>query len=271
MVAWLAPVLGGIASSVAGSILGSGDQRTQESIDLQKLVRDAQAAGFNPLTALQATGGRGWGSTVSSNDLDFGDMAAAAIMQGFGDYWTQKQTRDLQTSQKALVDAQTQSLRADMSARSNPGKVGPVGGGYQDMTPNPFKPQNDNPFTAHERDTTAPIVDVNNVRPELARVPSGKYAGRYVVSALGKHYVLPKNTPTATLEELQGGLISEGDAVLNYLRENATRVYVDDRHQKGLVYHSRPKPSERQLQTLFEGYEDAAKDQTGYVPRWSAP
>lgn len=112
----LAAIGGSVLSSVAGKLLNrSGSSRTeqQQSVDLKKMVADAQEAGFNPLTVLQATGGQGWGGTsqVSSQDFDFGSILAGAALTGFADYFGGEQERRFNEAQIDLVKAQTQSFR----------------------------------------------------------------------------------------------------------------------------------------------------------------
>lgn len=114
--ALLKPVLGAVAGSLGSSLLSKSrsSQTSQESLDLNKLVKDAQAAGFNPLTVLQATGGRGFGGTsqASSSDFDVGSMAAGAALSGIGDYFANDQQRRLAEAEIDLTEARAASLRA---------------------------------------------------------------------------------------------------------------------------------------------------------------
>jgi len=113
----LATIGASVGSSLVSGILGRSKSQTSQSVNLKKMVKDAQAAGFNPLTVLQATGGSGWGSQASASDLDFGSMAAAAAVQGVSDYWSQQQQRDLMDAQIDLTQAETQSIRGQLGQR----------------------------------------------------------------------------------------------------------------------------------------------------------
>lgn len=117
---WWAPIAASVGGSLINKVLGSGEQKTEETRDLKKMVKDAKDAGFNPLTVLNATGGQGWGAQVSSTDLDFGTMAAGAALQGIGDYWAQQQNRELMDAQIDLAKAQAASL-------TGAAQVGPFG------------------------------------------------------------------------------------------------------------------------------------------------
>ncbi|AYP28879.1 MAG: hypothetical protein [Microviridae sp.] len=112
------PVTGSIIASAASSLLGGlfgKKNKTSQSVDLKKLVSDAQQAGFNPLTVLQSTGGTGWGSQVTANDFNPLAAAAAGAAQGFGDYWAQSKDRELLDAQIDLAKAQAGNIRSGAS------------------------------------------------------------------------------------------------------------------------------------------------------------
>lgn len=118
--------LAGAASSLLGGLFGKKN-KTSQSVDLKKLVSDAQQAGFNPLTVLQSTGGTGWGSQVTANDFNPLAAAAAGAAQGFGDYWAQSKDRELMDAQIDLAKAQASSIRA-IPSQATFGKVSDVSG-----------------------------------------------------------------------------------------------------------------------------------------------
>jgi len=120
------PIVGGAlikgASSLLGGLLNKGPslsdqlklmQRTEEK-KYKWIVEGAQRAGFNPLTALQAGGGRMTQGQVGSGDLDFGAMAAQAVATGLGDYWQESRNQELEQAQLDLIKAQTESLKTPM-------------------------------------------------------------------------------------------------------------------------------------------------------------
>ena len=130
----LGSILGSIGASVGGSLVSgllNKGKKTTQSTDLKKMVADAQAAGFNPATVLQATGGQGWGSQVSSNDFDVGSMAASAALQGVGDYFAGQQERDLLDAQINLAKAQIQNLASPVLTPTFGGQVQDVSDGRQ--------------------------------------------------------------------------------------------------------------------------------------------
>jgi hypothetical protein len=104
MVAWVAPALQA-AGAVLG-ILGKRKSRKQESsVDLVALRDEAQRAGFNPVTALQATGGGFSSQTMpglSSMEMLGGVMGAA------GDFFAATDPVRLETQRQELELAKTQ-------------------------------------------------------------------------------------------------------------------------------------------------------------------
>lgn len=88
-------------------------QAEDAKLDLRELVKKSQAAGFNPLTVLQATGGAGFtgAAQVSATDFSTSSMAAAAAVQGVTDYFTQSQQRELLDAQIDLARAEAASVR----------------------------------------------------------------------------------------------------------------------------------------------------------------
>lgn len=68
MAAWVGPAIAAGASLI-GKLFGGGDDKTTQTstVNYKKLVREAEQAGFNPLTALRAGGGAGFTSTTASH------------------------------------------------------------------------------------------------------------------------------------------------------------------------------------------------------------
>lgn len=60
----------GAGASILGSVFGSGSKKQQTTttshVDYKRMVRDAEAAGFNPLTALRNGGAAGFSVSTSS-------------------------------------------------------------------------------------------------------------------------------------------------------------------------------------------------------------
>lgn len=116
----LGSVASGLGSSISNKLFGGGEQRQEEGLDLKRLVRTALAAGFNPSTVLNATGGAGFRSQVSSEDLSWGRAIGGGIVQGLGDgladHFLNQQERELTDAKIDLARAQAASIRAETAA-----------------------------------------------------------------------------------------------------------------------------------------------------------
>jgi len=78
------PALGGALLSGIGSAIRGPDKpvETTNSIDFARMRADAEAAGFNPLTALRMGAAAGYGSSITSGGPQFSPLADA--FQSFG-------------------------------------------------------------------------------------------------------------------------------------------------------------------------------------------
>lgn len=101
------PIGSAVGTFAGGLIDGKMSQsaaRRQASvggIDYVRLRNDAQAAGFNPLTALMAGGGNGY-QRVFTPDLSTGTFIAEAVARGADTYFNQRQKQE---------DAQAANIR----------------------------------------------------------------------------------------------------------------------------------------------------------------
>jgi len=81
----LLPILGAIGKAAVPSLIGGlfgGSSKSQTTrTNFQELVDDAQAAGFNPLTALRATGGAG-NVTTTMPSMSSSDFVRNALVDG---------------------------------------------------------------------------------------------------------------------------------------------------------------------------------------------
>jgi len=71
--------------SLIGGLLGKKDKVQRQEVDFTKLRDNAQAAGFNPLTALRATGGQGFGVNTMPG-LSSAEVLGNAVQAGLGTY-----------------------------------------------------------------------------------------------------------------------------------------------------------------------------------------
>jgi len=243
--------LGKVAKVASNAFLGTQFQTGGQAggIDLKDLRNDAINAGFNPLTVLNATGGAAWQQQASASDFDQLSMAAAAAVQGYNDYWTNEQNRELIDAQIDLSKAQAQSIRQEMQASpfgapllnvsENTGNSDRSGQATTLARPGTDFPNDDNFFTADPRTSRLPVVDPGSTRPTQSRIDRGPHKGRYVVGVNGMYYMLPRGTsPQALFEETLGSAIGEGVGVLSVLQAAGTRVYVND---QGQMVETKPK------------------------------
>jgi hypothetical protein len=74
---WLVPALQVGAALIGAKASGDAAKASQRGTDLKKLRKEAEAAGFNPLTVLRATGGQGFNKGSS------GALASASFWSSF--------------------------------------------------------------------------------------------------------------------------------------------------------------------------------------------
>ena len=110
----------GAGASILGRVLGGGSQTTQNTVNYRRLVRDAEAAGFNPLTALRNGGAAGYMRTTTPA-LSAGGIAGE-VLGGVGNFLSnfdpmadQKREAEYQ-----LVQAQIANLNASTTALTRP-------------------------------------------------------------------------------------------------------------------------------------------------------
>jgi hypothetical protein len=77
MPSWLVPALQVGAALIGAKASGDAAKASQRGTDLKKLRKEAEAAGFNPLTVLRATGGQGFNKGSS------GALASASFWSSF--------------------------------------------------------------------------------------------------------------------------------------------------------------------------------------------
>lgn len=109
-------IIGG-ALSIFGGLFGGGEKETTSHVDYARMVKDAEAAGFNPLTAIRNGGSAGFTSTTMPG-LSSGDYLADAL-KGVGQLVSNydpmaKATADLEYKIKQETLA---NLQADTKAR----------------------------------------------------------------------------------------------------------------------------------------------------------
>ncbi|MDN2583399.1 hypothetical protein [Aquibium sp. ELW1220] len=115
-----APIIGA-GASILGKIFGGGSQKQTSTVDYVQLVKNAEKAGFNPLTALRNGGAAGFTTTSTPALSPMG--IAGEVLGGVGNFL---QNFDPLADQKReaeyrLVEAQIANLDASTSALTRPG------------------------------------------------------------------------------------------------------------------------------------------------------
>ncbi|RUW86529.1 hypothetical protein EOA35_35565, partial [Mesorhizobium sp. M8A.F.Ca.ET.023.01.1.1] len=99
----------GLGGSLLSGLFGGGDQETTSHVDYKRMVTDAEAAGFNPLTAIRNGGSAGFTSTTTP-----GNPVGGALSR-VGDWLTNFDPfADAERAQRGkLLDAQIANLNAE--------------------------------------------------------------------------------------------------------------------------------------------------------------
>lgn len=100
----------GAGASILSGLFGSKKEETTSHVDYKRMVTDAEAAGFNPLTAIRNGGSAGFTSTSSGGGANLGGALSAAgdFLSNFNPF------ADAERNQRSrLLDAQINNLNAE--------------------------------------------------------------------------------------------------------------------------------------------------------------
>lgn len=114
----MTPVVGGIIKAglgILGGLFGRKKQTQSTVTDFVKLRESAEAAGFNPLTALRASGGNGF-QTTTSPGLSSGEFIANALGVAVDDLV-------VDPTKKARDDLELKLLQAQLDDLQQSGRV----------------------------------------------------------------------------------------------------------------------------------------------------
>lgn len=117
----LGAILGGIGSLIGAFSGGGGSQTVRNEVDYMKMRKSAEAAGFNPLTALRSGGSAGFQVTHTPAMSSAATLARAlgGAVQGIADTGvaaeTRKQEQELMAAQLELIKARTNAVRSSPS------------------------------------------------------------------------------------------------------------------------------------------------------------
>ena len=145
-------ITGGV--SILGGLFGRKKNQTQvveNHVDYGRMVREAEAAGFNPLTALRNGGAAGYSvSTQSHPGLSGSEMIGQAFQTAgnvFQAYQDDKVAEEQRFTEKQLIEAQLKNIEADtqLKMRSLDVPSGTAGrvrtGGGEMSIPGPLSPE----------------------------------------------------------------------------------------------------------------------------------
>jgi hypothetical protein len=127
---WFLPLAKAVAPAVIGGFINNRAQQKAQAANqasserqLQTLVADAEAAGFNPLTALRATGGQGY--TVTHGGMSNAQFVSDAIGAGLQAIDPMERARD--DLEYRLLEAQVTTLERQAGADPLPRVAAPLG------------------------------------------------------------------------------------------------------------------------------------------------
>lgn len=214
------------AGPIVGGLFGWSQQRSAQraasaGTDFVKLRKNAEAAGFNPLTALMATGGQGFQRSFQP-DLSTGAFISDAISRGADTYFNSVQ-----------ADAEASALRQrDLARRVEATKTGvPVASFGYDLTQQRYVPS---PVSVSAGAVSDPVAGQVKPRPNPAyadleyipvRMPNGSN-GKLEKSIARRLDIKPYDVVSAgDFEEIVGETPLtevENMVFLNGIRKTAT-------------------------------------------------
>lgn len=163
-------------SSLFGGLFGRGKAKAQ-GVDYQKLRRDAEAGGFNPLTALMAGGGQGYQREFNPA-LSSGSFIQEAIARGTDTYFDGVARRDAQAdairdhnNKKDLI-AYEASLRPQKTFGYDLTQQRPYSADVEYHGPEFAKPADQRP-PQHPRDRSHEYIEVFDNMGKLTQIPKG--------------------------------------------------------------------------------------------------
>lgn len=191
--AWAPIISAGIG--FLGSLFGGKKKQTTESrVDYKRMVRDAEAAGFNPLTALRNGGAAGFTTTTSTSPgISLGEALVDGAKAGWQHFLDDREIQRQDAQRFDLVQAQLRNYDADTALKwqaydlaqvrqstvvtgTGPGSR-PASPPNQTPTPEPGERTATNPFK--------PGAEIDPERPDAAGWEErygepGQYPGAYL-------------------------------------------------------------------------------------------
>lgn len=127
MAAWVAPLISA-GASLLGGLLGKKEEKQENTVDYVKMVKWAEKAGFNPLTALRAGGAAGFTTTTSHPALSAWGGIGDAISQVASAFDPENNARaklqdDLMRAQLDNIQTETKQRMRSMEVPSKMGST----------------------------------------------------------------------------------------------------------------------------------------------------
>lgn len=151
-------ILGAVVPKLVGGIFGKSKPQTN-TVDYARMVKDAQAAGFNPLTALRNGGSAGF--TVTNPALSSKEFISDALSDGFNAALGYKQDEMDKEREKIQIDLMKEEL-AQMKRRGKLYSQGNYGFGAPSATVYTGEHEN---YPQRPRLSSRPLGDVDGARP----------------------------------------------------------------------------------------------------------
>lgn len=182
MAAWVAPLISAGASLVGKLFGGSDDNKSSNRVNYKQMVKDAEAAGFNPLTVLRAGGAAGY--TTTSHPALSSANAVGAIAEAVGNFAMNFDANKAAREQAEfdLVNAQIENIQTETAQRRAAMAVPKrIAGNAHDATGRPVADNSKVPLGAMpallsmdhgDRTNTNPFPTDWNIRRD-PRVPDG--------------------------------------------------------------------------------------------------
>lgn len=178
-------LLGGVASAIGG-LFGGGEKKTTttSTVDYVKMVKNAQAAGFNPLTALRNGGAAGFSTTTASGGgPTFGSALAQGVSAGVNTWLNHDPMKERRSqAEYDLINAQLRNLDAETDNLKKYGSLNPA------------------------VRTAGQVVSGTSPasRPEPSEIPGMWVSGKYYPPQ-------PGESPAQVMEDNHGGIWGEVD------------------------------------------------------------
>jgi len=144
-------IVGAVAGPLVSGLFGSKQKPQKSEVDYKKMVENARAAGFNPLTALRNGGSAGFTTTAPA--LSSRSFVGDALQAGFNQFFGYKQDQ-LDQERERL---QTEIMRQDLANAKAQGDIFKNYG---------FTPPSVTTYTGGHENTSRPRLDpVRSSRP----------------------------------------------------------------------------------------------------------